>query len=117
MVKEYRNKTTRQKYAKSEPYLLFKQGIFVCQSSSSSHLVFFISFPFRRRFATQEQPCLPSQTSFRKVWLLIIYFAVSQNIPEDGDASDDDDDVEMGGVTQDYKCPLTLTTLVDPMTS
>ncbi|KAI6122486.1 hypothetical protein EDD16DRAFT_1691819 [Pisolithus croceorrhizus] len=30
---------------------------------------------------------------------------------------DDDDDLEIGGVTQDYKCPITLTTLVNPMTS
>jgi E3 SUMO-protein ligase NSE2 len=36
---------------------------------------------------------------------------------EVGDDSDDDDDVEVGGVTQDYKCPLTLTTLKDPMTA
>ena len=37
---------------------------------------------------------------------------------EDGDESDDDDeDVQVGGVTQDYKCPLTLTILVDPLTS
>ncbi|RPD62427.1 hypothetical protein L226DRAFT_611006 [Lentinus tigrinus ALCF2SS1-7] len=37
---------------------------------------------------------------------------------EDGDVSDDDDDeVQIGGVTQDYKCPLTLTILVDPLTS
>ncbi|KAI0632124.1 hypothetical protein C8Q77DRAFT_902243 [Trametes polyzona] len=36
---------------------------------------------------------------------------------EDGDDSDDDDDVQIGGVTQDYKCPLTLTILVDPLTS
>ncbi|KIP08108.1 hypothetical protein PHLGIDRAFT_127242 [Phlebiopsis gigantea 11061_1 CR5-6] len=37
--------------------------------------------------------------------------------PEDGDDSDDDDDIQVGGVTQDYKCPLTLTMLVDPLTS
>ncbi|KAH9841572.1 uncharacterized protein C8Q71DRAFT_737687 [Rhodofomes roseus] len=37
---------------------------------------------------------------------------------EDGDESDDDDDdVQVGGVTQDYKCPLTLTILVEPLTS
>jgi len=36
---------------------------------------------------------------------------------EDGDDSDDDDDLEVGGITQDYNCPLTLTTLVDPMKS
>jgi len=32
-------------------------------------------------------------------------------------ASDDDDDIEVGGVTQDFKCPLTLTPLQNPMTS
>lgn len=36
---------------------------------------------------------------------------------EDGDDSDDDDDVLVGGQTQDFKCPLTLTTLVDPLTT
>lgn len=36
---------------------------------------------------------------------------------EQGDESDDDDDVEVGGVTQDYKCPISLTPLVDPVTS
>ncbi|KAF9781616.1 zinc-finger of the MIZ type in Nse subunit-domain-containing protein [Thelephora terrestris] len=35
---------------------------------------------------------------------------------EPGDASDDDD-IEVGGVTQDYKCPITLTPLEDPLTS
>lgn len=36
---------------------------------------------------------------------------------EDGDASDDEDDLEVGGVTQDFKCPLTLVPFVDPVTS
>ncbi|KAJ7147531.1 hypothetical protein C8R43DRAFT_535232 [Mycena crocata] len=36
---------------------------------------------------------------------------------EDGDESDDDDDVIMGGVTQEYKCPLMMTILEDPLTS
>ncbi|KIK69615.1 hypothetical protein GYMLUDRAFT_254920 [Collybiopsis luxurians FD-317 M1] len=36
---------------------------------------------------------------------------------ESGDDSDDDDDLEMGAVTQDYKCPLTLRPLEDPVTS
>ena len=40
-----------------------------------------------------------------------------QYVVEPGDVSDDDDDVEVGGVTQDYKCPLTLTPLQDPVTS
>ena len=45
-------------------------------------------------------------------WLLLIRMPA-----EDGDESDDEDDVQVGGVTQDYKCPITLTTLVNPMTS
>ncbi|KAI0670785.1 hypothetical protein C8Q78DRAFT_1031904 [Trametes maxima] len=36
---------------------------------------------------------------------------------EEGDDSDDEDDIQMGGVTQDYRCPLTLQILVDPVTS
>ncbi|TFK28018.1 hypothetical protein FA15DRAFT_585064 [Coprinopsis marcescibilis] len=36
---------------------------------------------------------------------------------EDGDKSDDDDDLEIGGQIQDFKCPITLTPLVDPLTS
>ncbi|KAJ7134449.1 hypothetical protein C8R44DRAFT_977037 [Mycena epipterygia] len=36
---------------------------------------------------------------------------------EPGDESDDDDDVIMGGVTQEYKCPLMMTLLKDPLTS
>ncbi|EAU86249.2 hypothetical protein CC1G_03460 [Coprinopsis cinerea okayama7 len=35
---------------------------------------------------------------------------------EDGDDSDDDD-LEIGGQTQDFKCPITLTILIDPLTS
>jgi len=43
---------------------------------------------------------------------------ISEFIPrEDGDDSDDEDELEMGGVTQSYTCPITLTPLVDPMTS
>ncbi|KAI8978662.1 zinc-finger of the MIZ type in Nse subunit-domain-containing protein [Trametes punicea] len=36
---------------------------------------------------------------------------------EAGDDSDDEDELQIGGVTQDYKCPLSLTILVDPLTS
>ncbi|KAI0781981.1 hypothetical protein C8Q75DRAFT_812054 [Abortiporus biennis] len=36
---------------------------------------------------------------------------------EDGDVSDDDEDVQVGGVVEDYKCPLTLKSLTDPLTS
>ncbi|QRV77383.1 E3 SUMO-protein ligase nse2 [Ceratobasidium sp. AG-Ba] len=36
---------------------------------------------------------------------------------EAGDPEDSDDDLEVGGVTQDYKCPLTLQIYVNPLTS
>ena len=36
---------------------------------------------------------------------------------EDGDDSDEDEDIVVGGVTQDYRCPLSLTIMVDPITS
>lgn len=42
---------------------------------------------------------------------------VSQFLPkEDGDDSDEED-FEMGGVSQDYNCPITLKPLLDPVTS
>ncbi|OJA08773.1 hypothetical protein AZE42_01294 [Rhizopogon vesiculosus] len=36
---------------------------------------------------------------------------------EEGDESDDEDELEIGGVTQDFKCPITFMMLKDPMTS
>ncbi|TFK73570.1 hypothetical protein BDN72DRAFT_868984 [Pluteus cervinus] len=79
---EYKGKTARQKYAKSDGYLKFKQGIYEVQHPGSA---------------------MPP---------------VTEMLPkEDGDVSDDDDDLEVGGVTQSYTCPITLTPLVDPLTS
>jgi hypothetical protein len=43
------------------------------------------------------------------IWLILV--------SEDGDDSDEDDDLEIGGVTQNFNCPLTLTPLVNPVTS
>ena len=36
---------------------------------------------------------------------------------EEGDDDDDGDDIVMGGVTQDYKCPLSLRLMTDPLSS
>ncbi|KAG5650963.1 hypothetical protein H0H81_010401 [Sphagnurus paluster] len=81
-LRDYRNKTTRQKYAKSEEYASFKSAIWEVQ---------------------QPDKGMPPITDF---------------IPkEDGDDSDDDDELEMGGVNQNYNCPITLTLLVKPVTS
>ncbi|KAF5382432.1 hypothetical protein D9615_002959 [Tricholomella constricta] len=78
----YAKKTTRQKYAKSEEYAAFKNGIYEVQHPDKG---------------------MPPITDF---------------IPkEDGDDSDDDDELEMGGVSQNYNCPITLTPLVKPVTS
>ncbi|KAH8104567.1 zinc-finger of the MIZ type in Nse subunit-domain-containing protein [Cristinia sonorae] len=44
--------------------------------------------------------------------------ALTDLVPkENGDDSDDEDDVQVGGVTQDYKCPLSLKPLINPLTS
>jgi len=79
---EYEKKTSRQKYAKHDDYLKFKQAIFEIQN--------------------RDTPMPP----------------INDFIPaETGDNSDDEDDIQVGGVTQDYKDPLTLTIFVDPYTS
>ncbi|KAJ7644044.1 hypothetical protein FB45DRAFT_896753, partial [Roridomyces roridus] len=82
MNAEYDGKTTRQKYAKNDQYVDFKEAIYSVDHDGSA---------------------MPPITDF---------------IPrEDGDESDDDDDVVMGGVTQDLNCPLMRTLLKDPLTS
>ncbi|KAI0761939.1 hypothetical protein BD413DRAFT_720575 [Trametes elegans] len=79
---QYKAKTSRQKYAKSDHYQKFKQAVYEVQHPDKA---------------------MPPLVDL---------------IPaEDGDDSDDDDDVQMGGVTQDYKCPISLRILVDPLTS
>ncbi|KAJ6619482.1 hypothetical protein B0H10DRAFT_2025844 [Mycena sp. CBHHK59/15] len=83
MNADYDKKTTRQKYAKNQQYIEFKEAIYEVDHSGSA---------------------MPPITDF---------------IPQEpGDESDDDDDdVVMGGVTQEYKCPLMMTLLEDPVTS
>lgn len=62
--------------------------------------------------------CPLSWTSFLRVCDITFYaILVLTGLAEEGDDSDDDDDVQVGGVTQDYRCPITLTILVDPLTS
>ncbi|KAF9454742.1 hypothetical protein P691DRAFT_194209 [Macrolepiota fuliginosa MF-IS2] len=78
----YKNKTTRQKYAKQEAYVAFRSRIWESQHPGT--------------------PMPP----------------ITEQIPrEQGDNSDEDDDLEIGGVTQNYLCPITLTLLDDPYTS
>ncbi|KAB5590568.1 E3 SUMO-protein ligase nse2 [Ceratobasidium theobromae] len=44
--------------------------------------------------------------------------AVTELLPrEEGDVEESDDEMEVGGVTQDYKCPITLQIYTDPLTS
>ncbi|KAL4073236.1 hypothetical protein V8B97DRAFT_203425 [Scleroderma yunnanense] len=78
---------------------------------------------YRSKTSRQKYGCSDVYTQFKQV----IFEVQNPGIPippinefiprEDGDASDDEADLEIGGVTQDYKCPITLTTLVNPMTS
>lgn len=63
-------------------------------------------------------PCHLSNPQFPKVH--VTNFCVDillTSATEDGDADDSDDDVEMGGLVQDYRDPLTRGWLEDPMTS
>lgn len=63
---------------------------------------------------------LLSPNSFLKVSLMTVPATrdnlSSDIVTEDGDISDDDD-VEVGGATQNYICPLSLTVFVKPVTS
>ena len=72
-----------------------------------------------RKCKIQIQPFHLCQNSSLVVRMVFMSFAVyaHPSVPEDGDDSDDEDELEMGGVTQSYTCPITLTPLVDPMTS
>ncbi|KAH9969715.1 hypothetical protein BC827DRAFT_1162230 [Russula dissimulans] len=80
---EYNQRTSRQKYAKSEAYASFRQSIYEVQNPNEA-------MPPVVEFLPQEE----------------------------GDNSDDDeDDIQVGGVLQDFNCPITLTPLVDPQTS
>jgi E3 SUMO-protein ligase NSE2 len=36
---------------------------------------------------------------------------------EEGDPEEEEDEVEVGGVTQNFNCPLTLTSLENPLSS
>ncbi|KAI0029163.1 zinc-finger of the MIZ type in Nse subunit-domain-containing protein [Vararia minispora EC-137] len=79
----YMTKTSRQKYAKNEAYISFRQTIWE---------------------SLNPEKGMPP---------------IVELIPkEDGDVSDDDDDdIQVGGLVQDLKCPLTLTLMVNPVTS
>ena len=66
------------------------------------------------------ETAMPPVTDFiPKGKLPWVVFLTAQLIfwTEDGDDSEDEDDVQVGGVTQDYKCPITLRPLTDPLTS
>lgn len=39
------------------------------------------------------------------------------NVSTEDNDSEDDSDIEVGGKTQDYKCPLTLSVMENPVTS
>ncbi|KAF7314398.1 SP-RING-type domain-containing protein [Mycena kentingensis (nom. inval.)] len=78
---KYDAQTTRQKYAKNEEYLAFKQAIWEAQKPGEA---------------------MPPITDLLEA--------------EGGDDSDDED-VVVGGVTQNFNCPIALTTLENPYTS
>lgn len=62
--------------------------------------------------------CLPSNPELKEV-ILINYSTRGMLIStiEDGDDSDEDDDMEVGGMTQNFRDPLTRGWLDKPVTS
>ncbi|CAK5284240.1 unnamed protein product [Mycena citricolor] len=72
----------------------------------------------RQKYATSDQYMEFKEAIFNAKHSSSAMPPITDFIPrEDGDESDDDDDVVIGGVTQDFRCPLSLTLLEDPMTS
>lgn len=117
MNAEYDSKTTRQKYAKNDQYVSFKEAIYVCWVSSWHMAGALTLHP--RKSTIPEARCLPSRISSLGVYTFTTLPILGSLIvlAEANDESDDDDDVVMGGVTQEYKCPLMMTLLKDPLTS
>lgn len=74
---------------------------------------------FHRKSTILMTPCLRLPISLRKVVNRRPRKSplLTAILTESGDDSDSGDDVEMGGVTQNFHCPLTLTSLVNPVTS
>lgn len=121
-VASYKKKTTRQKYAKTEAYVAFRSAIWV---RALPAVIFF--FPETRLFVQESQhPGTPMPPITEQIPRGAYASRRAQMtkpseeiyiVPEQGDNSDEDDDLEIGGVTQNYLCPITLTLLVDPYTS
>jgi hypothetical protein len=95
----------------------------------SSIWVHFISFYFRfyptmnvtcRKSIILTKPCLQLQNLLAKASGTLRYqlHPLTMHCPaENGDDSDSDEELEMGGVTQKFLCPISLTPLVKPVTS
>ncbi|KAG8720710.1 hypothetical protein FRC08_018409 [Ceratobasidium sp. 394] len=97
-IDSYKSQTARQKYAKSKAFKTFVEAIW--ESGHSEAMPPVIQF----------LPRGPYNSSSALLFTQI-------QLTEDGDPEDSDDDMEVGGVTQEYKCPLTLKIYTDPLTS
>jgi hypothetical protein len=95
----YNKLTTRQKYAKNDTYRKFKESVWEVNHQDAMRTIKDM-LPRGHFFLC----CL----SFLLTWLLFV--------AEEGD-SDSDSDIEVGGMTQTYKCPLTFMYFTNPMTS
>ncbi|KAF9565685.1 hypothetical protein CPC08DRAFT_782326 [Agrocybe pediades] len=84
---EYAGQTARKKYAKNKYYIEFHSGIW--------------------EVSNPKDPMPPLTNLIPR----------GTSSLSEGEESDDDDDLEIGGATQDYRCPLSLTLLEKPMTS
>ena len=89
-VDSYRRLTTRQKYVKNPDYKKFRENVWEVQHQDEA-------MPPLGNFILKGMLC-----SNKDIMRIDPFFV------EDGD-SDSESDIEVGGMTQTYKCPLTLT--------
>lgn len=114
LMSDYRSKTSRQKYALDKDYIKFKEGIWV---TTSRHF----RLPSLTRLlqgATHPDVPMPPMTNFIEMGKPCWSWRPSRltALSEEGDDSDDEE-LEVGGITQSFKCALTLNDLVQPMRS
>ena len=114
----YMKKTVRGKYGQDDHYLKFRQAIWVrfrllaYQTNLTLSLGSTIS---RRGYASGQR--FPSSRCVSDASVYCGIVTLNDDLAAEGEQSDEEDDVQVGGVTQDYRCPLTLTILVEPLTS
>jgi E3 SUMO-protein ligase NSE2 len=113
----YSNKTTRKKYSKSEAYIAFREAIWVYMMCSFYRLINLLK-PLQEAQNLDKgmPPIVELIPAGQCLWSPNVHeFTLFTEEGDDDD--DDDDDIQVGGLTVGLKCPLTLITMNEPVTS